>query len=437
MFYGFFVQAQTITTFAGNGSNIYNGDNGQATTAAIGEPEIGVFDVADNFYFSDVLHNVVRKITPNGIITTIAGTGSGGYNGDNITATSAELHGPGGIAFDSVGNIYISEELNSRIRRIDAVTGIISTIAGNGTWGYGGDGQPASASILYNPGRICFDRFGNLFINDPGNFRIRKINTMGIISTVAGNGVSGDTGDGGMATAANIEDMVGLCTDEIGNFYFAELGLRVRKVTIATGLISEIAGIDPEGSVASGDGGPATAASIDPYDLSFDKTGNLFVSGYLFNDVRKIDNSGIIHTVAGNGIAGYNGDNIPATSAELNSPLGICFDSCGNLYISELRNYRIRKVALNPTCNPAELNTIKNEQVINIYPNPTSNQLNINNIKSSSYYHLLNIVGEFIQYGKLNEGNNDISLQSLPSGIYLLVIIDEQKNKTLSKIVKQ
>jgi len=211
----------------------------------------------------------------------------------------------------------------------------------------------------------------------------------------------------------------------------------VRKVTITTGIISEVAGTDPEGSVASGDGGPATAASIDPYDLAFDKTGDLFVSGYLFNDVRKIDLSGIIHTIAGTGTAGYNGDNIPATMAELNSPLGICFDSCGNLYIAELRNCRIRKVALNPFCIPAETNSAPTQKLTSMYPNPAYDQLNIDNLKCPSTYRVLNTIGTTMQQGTLHAGNNSISLQSLPDGLYLLEIIDEQKNRTITKILKQ
>ena len=320
----FVVNAQIITTVAGNGSTGHTGDGGHATTAGIGEPTACAVDANGNFYIGDVLGNVVRKVTPCGIISTIAGTGSAGYNGDGILATTAKINWPSGIAFDSLGNIYIAELLNNRVRKVDAITGIISTVAGNGTPGNSGDSGLATTAMLNNPNNVCFDRQGNLYITD-GSERIRKVNTSGIISTFAGTGTAGYSGDGHHADSAEIENLYGICTDTIGNIYFIQqVDNRVRKVD-TSGIITTIAG---NGSyVSAGDGGTALDAGLDVYGLAYDRFGNLYICGYIDNDVRKVNDSGIIYTVAGNGINGFSGDGGLADSAKLNNPRGIGYSA--------------------------------------------------------------------------------------------------------------
>jgi len=429
--------AQIISTIVGNGSHNNTGDNGPATAASIAWPDACVFDANGNLYFSTVGDSKIRKISPSGIITTVAGTSMSGYNGDEIAATTAKLSDVGGIAIDKNNNVFIADGENNRVRKIDITSGIITTVAGTGAAGYGGDNGPATDAILKGVENICFDKSGNLYVLDYGNYRIRKINTSGIISTIAGNGTAGDDGDDGLATNATVEDMTGICTDNEGNIYFSEMGMRIRKINATTGIITHVGGIKNEGDYATGDGGPATAAAIDPFYIAFDRLGNLYVSGYIYNDIRMIDKSGIIHTIAGTGINGFSGDNGLATKAKLSSPNGVAFDSCDNLYFSDKGNIRIRKITFNPFCWELDSKNIAQNTNINIYPNPTYNLLNIDNLKTNSTYRLISMVGATMQQGTLNKGSNNISLQAIPTGLYLLEIIDEEGKRSISKVVKE
>ena len=436
IFYAYNVFAQEIITFAGNGIPSNTGDGNLASSASIDYPCGEAFDKFGNDYITTGTYgNTIRKISTSGIIYTIAGTGSAGFSGDAGPATSAKLNNPQYIAIDSTGNIFFSDCANNRIRKIDINTGLILTIAGNGTAGYAGNGISASSAILSDPNGIAIDKKGNIYFADYGNSRIRKIDVLGIISDFAGTGIAGYNGDGGLADTSQIRGVFSVACDKIGNLYIGdEANGRIRKVD-TFGFIHTIAGNGIPGNI--GDEGLATVAEVRPHCIICDKYGNIYMSDIYTNTVRRINAENIINTVAGNGIQGFIGDNGPATNAEFYSPSDITVDSCGNLYISDLNNYRIRKVAFNPFCIPTEINIIKNEEDLSIYPNPTYNELIINNVKLLSSYHLVNIVGTTMQQGTIKKGNNSISLQSLPDGIYLLVIIDEQKNKTLSKIVKQ
>ena len=191
--------AQIITTFAGNGTNVATGDGASATAAGIPDPSGGAFDQVGNYYFVEPIGGVrIRRISNTGIITTVAGNGTSGFSGDNGPATVAELSEPAAVKLDSQGNIYISDLNNMRIRKVNAATGIITTIAGSSsTGGFGGDGGPATAALLYGVQDICFDKRGNLYLADDYNHRVRKIDTSGIITTIVGTGIPGYTGDGG------------------------------------------------------------------------------------------------------------------------------------------------------------------------------------------------------------------------------------------------
>jgi hypothetical protein len=353
----FNINAQIITTIAGNGSNAYSGDGGQATLAGIYAPSGVVFDPMGNLYIVSV-NGRVRMVNTTGIITTLAGTSTMGYSGDGGPATAAQFYDPEGIKTDALGNLYIADWGNSRIRVINS-SGILNTKAGSGTGVYNGDGMPAVSADIDTPTNISFDAAGNLYIADQGNNRIRKVNTSGIISTVAGYGSAGSCcsggygGDGGPATAGQLNGPSAIAFDVAGNMYIAdELNNRIRMVNTA-GMITTVAGNGTLGY--SGDEGKATDAELHyPSDIAFDATGNLYIADSQNNRIRMVNTSGIISTVVGNGTSGFSGDGGFSTLAEIYLPERLAFDNAGNLYFSDSYNSRVRKVTYCPT--PLNLN---------------------------------------------------------------------------------
>ena len=334
--------APVITTIAGNGMFGYGGDGGPATSAELSLPFQIAVDSAGDIFIADSVNNRVRKTSASGIISTIAGTGTAGFSGDGGPATSAELNFPTAVAVDAAGNVYISEGENNRIRKINT-SGIISTIAGTGTAGFGGDGGLATNAQLNNPVGLHLDTSGDIFVADQVNQRIRKINTSGIISTVAGVGTRGFSGDGSAATSAQLNFPNGVTVDTAGDLYIADtINNRIRKVN-TSGIISTIAGDGVEGF--GGDGGPATSAAINhPYEVNLDAAGNLYFADSDNNRIRKINTSGVISTIVGDGVQGFGGDSGPATSAEIYSPIGMAVDTTDNIYVSDTFNSRIREV---------------------------------------------------------------------------------------------
>ena len=332
------VSGGIITTVAGNGSSGFSGDNGVATNAQISFSDSLTVDGAGNLYIADTNNHRVRMIAPNGIITTIAGTGSSGYTGDGNPATLFQLSSPSGVAIDSTGALYIADNGNRRIRRLSA--GTIATVAGGGP----GDSAPAPFSGLNQPYAVAKDSAGNVYVADTFNHRIRMITPAGQISTIAGTGAAGYSGDNGPAASAQLAYPYGVAVDASGNVYIADTNnYRIRKVS--GGTITTIAGTGI--CCYSGDGGPAINAQFNvPRGLAFDASGNLYIADAGNNRVRKVTTGGTITTVAGNGACCYSGDNIAATSAELNNPFAIALDASGNLYIADTNNFRIRKVDL-------------------------------------------------------------------------------------------
>lgn len=431
------IQAQIITTFAGNGSSGSNiGDGGPATTAVLGDPTGGAFDKYGNYFIACAIGgNYIRRITPAGIITTIAGTGSSGFNGDGIPATTAKLGLPTCVIVDTVGNLYIADGQNNRIRKVDIVTGIITTIAGNGTAGYSGDNGPATNAKLNIPCDICFDKYGNLYIADYSNARVRKVNTSGIINTFAGNGIPGYSGDGSRADTGRIGGISGVATDHLGNIYLADISLsRVFKVN-TSGIITTVAGTTT-GYLYNGDNMPATNANIDPTKIKIDNYGNLYIAEHQNYRVRRVAANGYIYTEAGLGSSGFSGDGGSATTAQLSYPSGITLDSCGNLYISEANNNRIRKVTY-AKCHQLDASEMQEQGTAPfIYPNPINDILHIDGINHLTNYRLISIVGASLQQGSLKSGSNIVSMATLPPGIYLLELADDNK-RTITKILKQ
>ncbi len=330
-----------LTIVAGNGTPGFSGDGGPATAAQLNFPQSVAIDGAGNLLIADTENCRIRKVTPDGVISTVVGTGEFAFGGDGGPAVSARINQPHGVAADSSGNIFVPDYFNHRIRKVTPA-GSISTVAGNGTYGFSGDGGPAAGARIFQED-IAVDAAGNLLIADRGNFRVRQVTPAGIISTIAGTGIPGFSGDGGPAVAARVSTAYGIAVDAAGNIFVADYGgARVRKINPA-GIISTVAGTGVPGF--SGDGGPATSARLNnPAGVAVDSTGNLFIADALNNRVRKVTPDGTVSTVAGNGIAGFSGDGGPAVLAQLNFRGGIAVDAAGALYFTDTLNNRVRKV---------------------------------------------------------------------------------------------
>ncbi|WP_271323615.1 NHL domain-containing protein [Streptantibioticus silvisoli] len=348
--------APPISTAAGNGVAGFAGDNGPAARAQLRNPYEVEVDTTGALYVCDYGNHRVRKITADGKICTIAGTGAKGFSGDCGPAVSAQMSIPRGMAVDSMGAVYIADSENHRVRKITA-DGKIHTVAGTGTKGFSGDGGLATAAQLNTPYGVAVDSTGILHVADYGNRRVRKIATDGKIITVAGTGTDGSGGDGGQAVAAQLSHPRDVELGRAGELYVADSGSHtVRKIT-ADGKIHTVAGTGTKGF--GGDGGPATAAQLDhPFGLVVDRIGTLYIAEWGNNRVRKVTTDGKISTVAGNGTKGFGGDGDPAASAQLNNPIGLALDRAGTLYIADHVNHRVRKLTLPKRAGLPESGTV-------------------------------------------------------------------------------
>ena len=308
-------------------------------------------------YLADRFNHVVRKIDLSGIVDTIAGTGSWGYKGDGGMATEAEFGSPAGVAVDAAGNVYVTDQTNHVVRKIDA-SGIVTTIAGTGNRGHWGDGGPARLAELDSPEGVAVDAAGNVFVADTLNHRVRKIDAAGIITTAAGGvpiptagayldaDYPHEAGDGGSATSAWLHGPTGVAVDAAGNIYVADrLNNRVRKVD-AAGVITNFAGSDRRVAGYSGDDSAASEARLNkPTGVAVDAAGNVYVTDQYNDRIRKIDHStGHISTIAGSSLSGFAGGGGPATDAQLFGPTNVALDSAGNVYVSDSGNERVRKI---------------------------------------------------------------------------------------------
>ena len=338
-----------ISTIAGNGGHDFSGDNVLATQTAL-TPYALALDAAGNIYIADADNRRVRKVGPNGIITTVAGTGIIGYAHEGGSATQEALGFPSGVALDASGRLYIADYGNKVVYRV--VNGIINVVAGDYLPTFGGDGGPATSAHLYLPNRITLDPSGNLIILDQGNNRVRRVDTAGIITTVAGNGSGGSTGDGGPGTSATLFPLRAIATDSSGNTYIGvsvssaepwSYDNRVRRLN-AGGIIDTVVGIGD-----NGDGGAAVDAVIDPHGLAAGhqtQLADLYIADTRNNQIRRVDGvSGMVSSVAGTGVSGFSGDGGLATAARLASPSAVVADRNGNLYIADQNNNRVRRVS--------------------------------------------------------------------------------------------
>jgi tetratricopeptide (TPR) repeat protein/sugar lactone lactonase YvrE len=345
-----------ITTVAGNGERGFAGDGGPAAAAKLARPCAVDVDEQGNLFIADYHNARIRKVAPDGTITTLAGTGEPGYAGDGGPAVRAKLWGPYGVRADRHGNVFIADQRNHRVRKV-APDGTITTVAGDGRRGGDGDGGPAIRASLSGPNDMVADGEGNLYIADAGNSRVRRVAPDGTITTVAGtgrvryNGESGYDGDGGPATLARLSHPSSLALDAEGNLYIGDFGNHAVRKVAKDGVITTVAGTGRRGF--NGDRLPATLAQLnEPGGAAVTPDGSLLIADGVNGRVRRVNREGLIETVAGTGRRGYSGDGGPAAAADLSVLDILCVDRGGNVYVADHSNCRIRKLTPEPAAPP-------------------------------------------------------------------------------------
>jgi len=430
-----------IATIAGKDTAGYCCDGGPATNAMLNVPNVLNFDGHSRIVFADCFNSRIRCIgLDDGIISTVAGCDSVGYNGDGIPATNARLRAPEGICTDSSGNIFFSDGLNYRIRKVNSLSGIIQTIAGNGAWGFSGDEGPATDAKISLPVGICIDHKNNVYFSDYENNVIRIINNAtGNISTFAGipypgywSGFWAYSGDNGPATSAKFSGPILPFSDQYDNIYICDQwNHAIRKIDAITNVITTIAGTGTAGH--TGDGGAATNATLNqPCGMDIDKDGNIYIAEYGDGVIRRIDGAtGAITTVAGTGTRGFSGDGGPATAAKM---------KCGDvkvgtndiIYIADEDNNRIRIVYSSSLTAPG----VQTEKPIAVYPNPVSDVLHVDEAKGYEM-SVSNLLGVAIFHASIQERKQAIDIGSLPHGLYIILLTNAAGDHRSYKVVKE
>lgn len=425
-----------IFTAAGTGTAAFGGDGGQATAAKIDQPWGVATDASGNIYIADQQNNRVREVNVStGVITTVAGTGSAGFSGDNGMATSAMLYYPTGVAVDKNGILYIADCGNNRIRAVAG--GFITTFAGSATRGYAGDGALATAAELKGPSGVAVDASSNLYIADSANNVIRMVSSSsGNISTVAGNNTSGSAGDGGQATAAQLNSPFGVALDANDDIFIADqVNNEIRFVKKSTGIITSIAGNSMVGAY-TGDGGQATAAELFyPTGVALDASSNVYIADSWNERVRMINaSSGIINTIAGNGNSGYSGDGGIPTSADLDLVGGVAVAPSGNVLIACYNESRIRMVKSTAGINEVATNSAS----LNVFPNPTNGKMTLvaPSLTGKALVQVYDIRGAMIynQQLTMNASQITIDLSGKQTGIYFISVKSEDGTVYTSKV---
>ena len=311
--------------------------------AGLNNISVTAWDAVGNSF----VNTLAVTYSPTNTLSIFAGTLMPGFNLESGTGLASQLYAPETVAFDSSGNLYIADKGNHRIRKVTR-SGLISTVAGSGQLGSSGDGGLSINAAMNQPNGVAVDGSGNIYLSDTNNHRIRKVNSAGVITTIAGNGINGFSGDGGQGTQAELDTPVGVTLDDAGNLLIADANNhRIRKLNLSTGVITTIAG---NGYGFGGDGGQATQAQLNyPTSVALDKNGNLYISDTSNNQVRKVTAVGIISRFAGTGFRGFSGDGGQATLAQFSAPGGLTVDAAGNLYVTDQGNHRVRKIALDGT----------------------------------------------------------------------------------------
>jgi hypothetical protein len=425
--------AQIIVPIAGNGGTVFT--DGPATAAMLDVPLRIAFDDSDNLLICDMNNVRLRKVKPsyNGFMTTIAGTGGSGYWGDGGPATAAGFKGIIDVAVDKTGSIYIADADDHRIRKIDK-GGIITTIAGTGIAGYNGDGIAATSAMLNSPHAVKVDDSGNVYIGDRYNFRLRKVDTFGIISTICGTGGCGFSGDGGPAIDAQTNGLMAIALDTSGNIFFSDT-VRIRKIAV-DGTITTIAG---NGVLAfAGDGGPATTASIRPAGIFVDKTGVLYIADDINNRIRKVGVDGVINTIAGTGMAGISGDWGPPLLATLCAPNGIAVNVDGDIYFSNqcsarvkmITNKDLRTVFVGASAHPA----------IVVAPNPSNGRIQVTLTSQWTGVVKITVTNEVGKVVSQFDGRSFVTTECpdrLPPGVYVVTAVDDDRHSVAEKVIVQ